>query len=518
MIYGENDWARLESITSDVAIVGAGAAGITLGLSLESKGFSVNIFEGGGEDFSEVSQSLYSGSIVGRDLPYGLQFSRMRFLGGSTNCWGAGCGVFGNKELLFRDWVSKSRWPIEYNVLVPFYQKASQFLDLPDVLNAEKNRDTIINGFDNPGLYYTKKRNFKREFTPELQASETLNVFLQANFKEFREEHPHSIKEIELAGFGNSSLICRAKVMVLCCGGVENARLLLNSRDNAGEAFGNGNDLVGRYFSDHPITPLATVFAPKESVLHNLERVSAAAKSSESDVLFIPSFKIPDSIQRERKILNSTVSFQMENPPLTQAQLSAWSLKKGWKESGFNGLSLDHMTDVLSNPIEVARALYERRTGGSRFAMRIQMEQEPNFNSRVKLSTERDRFGHYKTLLDWQFTELDRRTIDETLKYCSEIFTDGQIGILEVDSSIVNDPDAVPSDLRGGQHHSGTTRMGISEQDGVVDLNLKVFGTSNLYVLGSSVMPTNSWVNPTFTIIALAFRLGDHIEKTLNER
>jgi len=69
----------------------------------------------------------------------------------------------------------------------------------------------------------------------------------------------------------------------------------------------------------------------------------------------------------------------------------------------------------------------------------------------------------------------------------------------------------LPADLRGGQHHSGTTRMSDSSRTGVVDRDLKVFGIDNLHVLGSSVFPTNGWVNPTFTIIALAFRLADYL-------
>ena len=70
----------------------------------------------------------------------------------------------------------------------------------------------------------------------------------------------------------------------------------------------------------------------------------------------------------------------------------------------------------------------------------------------------------------------------------------------------------VSQDLRGGQHHSGATRMSASPQSGVVDSNLKVFGLENLFVTGSSVFPTNGWVNPTFTIIALSLRLTNHLD------
>ncbi len=62
-----------------------------------------------------------------------------------------------------------------------------------------------------------------------------------------------------------------------------------------------------------------------------------------------------------------------------------------------------------------------------------------------------------------------------------------------------------------GNHHMGTTRMGISTQDGVVDANCRVFGVGNLYIAGSSVFPTVGHANPTLTIVQLTLRLADHL-------
>ena len=57
--------------------------------------------------------------------------------------------------------------------------------------------------------------------------------------------------------------------------------------------------------------------------------------------------------------------------------------------------------------------------------------------------------------------------------------------------------------------------MTESSNYGVVDSNLKMFGLSNLFISGSSVFPTSSIVNPTYTIIALSLRLGNHIANQL---
>jgi choline dehydrogenase-like flavoprotein len=60
-------------------------------------------------------------------------------------------------------------------------------------------------------------------------------------------------------------------------------------------------------------------------------------------------------------------------------------------------------------------------------------------------------------------------------------------------------------------HHMGTTRMSARPEDGVVDGNCRLHGVDNLYLAGSSVFPTGSNGNPTFTIVALGLRLADHL-------
>jgi choline dehydrogenase-like flavoprotein len=57
----------------------------------------------------------------------------------------------------------------------------------------------------------------------------------------------------------------------------------------------------------------------------------------------------------------------------------------------------------------------------------------------------------------------------------------------------------------------GTTRMSANPAEGVVDPQCQVHGVANLFVAGSSVFPTVGFANPTFTIVALALRLAQHL-------
>ena len=65
----------------------------------------------------------------------------------------------------------------------------------------------------------------------------------------------------------------------------------------------------------------------------------------------------------------------------------------------------------------------------------------------------------------------------------------------------------------GGNHHMGTTRMSDDPRRGVVDADCRVHSLGNLYCGGSSVFATSGHANPTYTIVQLALRLGDHLQK-----
>ena len=78
------------------------------------------------------------------------------------------------------------------------------------------------------------------------------------------------------------------------------------------------------------------------------------------------------------------------------------------------------------------------------------------------------------------------------------------------------DPEeSVWSRIGGGFHQLGTTRMAARPEDGVVDRNLAVHGSRNLFVASSSAFVTASQANPTFMIVAFAVRLADHLAAIL---
>jgi choline dehydrogenase-like flavoprotein len=140
------------------------------------------------------------------------------------------------------------------------------------------------------------------------------------------------------------------------------------------------------------------------------------------------------------------------------------------------------------------------------FKVAIYLEQAPDRENRVTLSNRTDRFGTPLPRLIWRWNALDESSRVKARRLVRERLEQERFGRVEEREQPNPDPNA--------HHHAGTTRMAATPGEGVVDRNCRVFGVENLYVAGGSVFPTSGFANPTLTILALALRLGHHLEQS----
>jgi choline dehydrogenase-like flavoprotein len=187
-------------------------------------------------------------------------------------------------------------------------------------------------------------------------------------------------------------------------------------------------------------------------------------------------------------------------------------------KAGYLPKELDkHIVNVIQGYEQVAEGLSWKLRRGQKivreYTVGAQIEQAPNWHSRIKLSNQKDEFGLNRVDLEWRLSEIDIHSMN-TLAYLIGRFV-GETGLGRLKRTLPSDPDAIHEILHGDWHHIGTTRMSATPATGVVDENCRVHSVKNLYMAGSSVFPTSGHAVPTFTIVAMAARLADHLKSKL---
>jgi choline dehydrogenase-like flavoprotein len=152
-------------------------------------------------------------------------------------------------------------------------------------------------------------------------------------------------------------------------------------------------------------------------------------------------------------------------------------------------------------------------SAGSGVFITPRAEQLPNRGSRVSLVDATDSLGLKRVRLDWRYTETDYVSIVRAIGVFARNVAAAGIGRVFMPEDHTNWDSRYGRPV-GGFHHMGTTRMSETAAWGVVNENLRVHGTDNVYMAGSSVFSTAGWANPTINIIAFSLRLADHLAAT----
>lgn len=461
---------------TDVAIIGAGPAGITLALKLSAKGKSVLLIEAGGFEYpTEEENDPYVGRTVSR--PYPLEASRLRYFGGCSNHWGGWVRPLDREDFEANEGIPYSGWPINYDSLAPYYDEAHKICE---VRGSEYSPERI-NGIDQLNLFSFDKdsafRNSIFRFSPptrfgdryRAEIKNSPSVYCALNTQLLHIERGENGKcHLVLLNANKKRVTVHSKRYVLAMGGIENARSLLYS--NELNRINLGSDWIGRCFMDHFALTTSRILA---RTAINYDRTT----NSSGDVMG-----------------RITPSASMLHQP------------------GFGNLMIDVYpadedkslgASYLENP-----GFFQGLSRGWHYTLRVVTGHRPNRNSRVRLDSELDVNGVPRTILDWNIAEEDFENASFFItKFATTMGATGQ-GRLKIQ---IKEPPEISRPLGVGMHHIGTTRMASNHEFGVVDSDCKVFGTSDLYVAGSSIFPTCGYSNPTLTIVALAVRLADHI-------
>jgi choline dehydrogenase-like flavoprotein len=520
------------TIQTGLCIVGAGAAGITLALSLRSAGFPTVVLESGGLEFDAATQDLDAGDLSGV-LNYPPDVSRLRFFGGTTNHWAGWCRPLDAVDFEPRAGIPLSGWPIRRDALIGYYEQAQRICQIGPF--DYDDADVWVRGTGQEGPAFDPARlktsiiqvsaptRFGQVYQEALEKAETVTVYLNANVVDVQANATASVVDaVRVRSLDGPAFTVQARYVVLATGGLENARVLLLSNGVQAAGLGNGNDVLGRYFMDHPWFTYAAVarFAAPDPVLPlffgeaamrgtSVFATLAAGDKAPADgvggfrVVMQTLRRVPEGVDALKAVSNALSHFRL--PPHL------------WEHVGSMLRDRDSIADSLYRTVTKRKTspftTVEPTTGPVLGAvLDINIEQVPNASSRVSLSDKRDALGQHRLVLDWRLSETERRTYRRAQDLVSLEF--GRLGIGRVNAKPLPDH-GWPDEMSGSRHHLGTTRMSDDPKTGVVDANCRVHGVANLYVAGSSVFPTSGYANPTLTIVALALRLGDELRRKM---
>ncbi len=275
----------------------------------------------------------------------------------------------------------------------------------------------------------------------------------------------------------------RARHVIVACGAVQSARLLLMSGPPAG--LGNSNDQVGRYALFHlfGLGITATLPAKFQGILHGEFGHTGNTTSFET-------YFVQDDVTK-----GDTAGLWWKAGTMTS------TAKKNPLENADGKL---RGKSLIQRPLLAAMEAYNRT-----LEVRLTADDLPMASNRVDLDPAFvDEYGFPVARITRNFggnEQLMFQLVESRLRKTCDLYV--KKGILK-DADIIFGKAIV--DLIG-DHQMGTCRMGDDPTTSVVDRYCRLHDVPNVFVVDTSFFPTGFGLNPMVTTVANALRVGTWI-------
>ncbi len=506
-------------LACEVAVVGAGAVGITMAVELARRGHDVLLLEAGGESLEPANRDLFEAAMsIGHPLP-GLHSGRFRMLGGTTNFWGGQLAPFGEQIFERRPWLPQSGWPFGRETLTPYYQKTLDLLSLTCGMDDDdvwrRIATTPPKLGDSLEIFFTRwlpKPNLSRLFGAELRGG-GMRTVVHANVTALEtDETDRRVSAVHLRTLDGKSAVVRPRHVVLACGTIEISRLLMLPLATGRPAPWASLPWLGRGFVDH-----VDCFAG------DVEPIDKAAFHALFDNVYVgrnkynPKVRLSEKTQARERLLDISAQFAFLSDHaehLSNLRLFVSSLLGGKVPSNVSQIP-GHVFALwrVAAPLAIRYLKANRAFNPTDRGIRLRLtgEQFPNERSRIFLGEERDALGLPVAKVDWALDGRELETFAAFGRHLKAGLSDAGLAKVHLDPRIEALDPAFLQTVDDGYHQMGGARMSTSPADGVVDPDLRVHGTENLFVAGAAVYPSTGFPNPTFTAMALGLRLVDHL-------
>jgi choline dehydrogenase-like flavoprotein len=474
----------------------------------------------------------YSKNIVvdEKDHPYsGTNYAwvRARCLGGKTNIWG---------RLALRlsdyDFKAKSRdgygedWPISYSDIEPYYDKVDLYLGisghkenlpyLPDSIFQRPVRLTAAEmglreslaksgriltpyraGVTTDGLKHNKRRSrcygrgacnrraggcdihaaFDSPTGLIYPAMDTGNLSLRTNATVYEVTVDRDTGKASGVSFidteSGQTYKAKGRAVILAASTLESARLLLLSKSSMyPNGLGNSSGHVGHNFCEHIMGPGVT------GLVKDLVGKPRTLDDGRPGCFYIPRFR----------------NLKDRHP----------NFIRGY---GFEGESGTTMFPGHAAGMTGFGAAYKKKVrdyAGAFISMGAFGEVLPRYENAVELDPAlKDRWGIPVLRFNYKFGPNELKMAEDMADTAKEMFETAGIEIIGVERKPLTEGWSI--------HELGTARMGADPKTSVVNQFQQSHDVSNLLVMDGSTHVSASCQNPTWTIMALAWRSCDHL-------
>ncbi len=509
-------------LTSDVAIIGGGLIGLIMACTLARRRFSVVVLESGGRSQDTSNHPLNRVLHKGQMYP-GAEIGRFRCLGGTSTRWGGEMIPFLPTDFDSSSGTERICWPIGPEELSPYVRLVEEFFDLPRS-SYEQSAHPLSHDRPCTASFVVRapkwpsfgKRNVATIFGRDICAGDGPEVWLNSTATGFTLDHGGRVVELHASGSSGNRLAVAAKEVVVAAGTIESTRLLLKLDADYDHRVFSPSDVIGRYFHDHLSAPVADIEVTDRANFSRLTGFRFEGRGMRK-----PHFEVTGRTRLAKRLppAFAQISLSLPDHSAFEALRSAYRCRQN---RAFPAAS--DLARIGLNVGWLARAGWARVVhrdllppDQAGFTLDVVTEQEPTAANRITLHADtRDTLGMPLAELDWRVSERDithhRAVAAEVFNYWSHT------GMAKLAKLKPYSPDDCSQSLLAGGaffHPGGCLRMGLSPNTSVVDSRLRTFASPNLHVVSTATFPNVGSAAPTMTLIQLALRVVDDLERAL---
>jgi choline dehydrogenase-like flavoprotein len=542
-------------LRGEVVVVGSGPAGIVVALELANAGIEVVLVESGGLRFTKHAQDLGETPHFNPRIHAPISQCTRRQIGGTSAIWGGRCVPYDPLDFDERPYVTDATWPISYGEIARYFQRTCDWCRCGDAEFDIRNIPGVEQKSIVPGLpegevltscleRWSLPTNFGKEYRHILKSSKKVKVIYGLTCTEIQcDDSGKRVAGIRAKTLGGREVLLNARAYVLACGGLETTRLLMVSDSKHDGGIGNHSGILGRFYMGHISGRIAKAHfqTPPKRTVYGFDR-------DPKGVYLRRRFSFTREFHHEKQLQNIVAwlvnpdihdpshgsgvlsfAYLMLSSPVLGKYIAPEAIRKALAGGGSDRLVFQHLKNILFDaPKTIAfipsfgyrRFVAYRKIPGfyifnksNIYPLHYHGEQAPNSDSRVFLTEDHDQLGMRKLKIDLRYSSRDIDDVIRAHHYWDEYLRKSACGYLEYTSSDLEA--SVWEQAADGFHQNGTTRMSGHPDHGVVGKDCNIHGFEDLFVASSSIFVTSGQANSTFTIVAFAVRLADHLKNVI---